>query len=374
MVIHLDRSGTIDGLRAAIETVAGTAGVHGLFILGADANGFTPRNLDPVLQAVPLPLFGGIFSSILHDQEVLETGTLVAGLRSEPRVSVVSGLSGNLPDFDDVLDDALADVGDFRTMIVLVDGTATRVNTLLASLFNVFGLACSYCGGGAGSLSLDRRPCLLTGAGLIQDAALAVTLPAACGVGVKHGMRSVSGPHKITEAVGNTIVSLDWQPAYALFKGVIESQEAGRHQAPEVFPVDRHYAVAVNRLDAEKVVREPTRVGENDSLRFTCEMVEGEFVDVVRASQDSTIEAARQALLMADEAYDGEEPPQTILCFTCSARRKFLGPAFVEEVRAARRADRPLIGACTIGGEIANSGRDYLDYLNRTCVVGAFEE
>jgi hypothetical protein len=33
----------------------------------------------------------------------------------------------------------------------------------------------------------------------------------------------------------------------------------------------------------------------------------------------------------------------------------------------------PLIGAQTIGGEIACNGDGYLEYLNRTCVIGHIE-
>jgi hypothetical protein len=51
----------------------------------------------------------------------------------------------------------------------------------------------------------------------------------------------------------------------------------------------------------------------------------------------------------------------------------FLQDRYSEEIRSLYDGTIPLIGALTIG-EIANSGREFIDYYNRTCVVGAVDD
>lgn len=367
----LDAAGTADGLSKVVEECLSEFEAKGLLILAGDANGFTPGNVDRILQNVPVPVVGGTFPAIIHGRNLFERGTIVAALPRRPRVQVVSGLSSDCDDFDDVLDeDLIGDDG--RTMLVLVDGFATRVNTLLSSLFNVFGLEVSYLGGGAGSLQIEPQPCLLTNDGLIGDAAILAVLDSECSVGVSHGMEPVSGPHKITTARRNAICTLDWRPAHERFRELIHELEP-RLQDHETFPVSREFCIAVNRLGDEKVVRDPSKVEPDGALHVAPEVNEGEFVDIVRATPESTIQAAATALSLARTAYRGHGPPGSVLCFDCSGRWKFLGDRFPEELDALQDDTCEVLGVLTIGGEIANSGLDFLDYYNRTCVIGVME-
>ena len=60
---------------------------------------------------------------------------------------------------------------------------------------------------------------------------------------------------------------------------------------------------------------------------------------------------------------------KTILAIDCISRVLFLGDYFFREIRAISRGDIPMIGALTLG-EIANSGSDFMQIYNKTCVVG----
>jgi hypothetical protein len=52
----------------------------------------------------------------------------------------------------------------------------------------------------------------------------------------------------------------------------------------------------------------------------------------------------------------------------CISRSLFLGTDFQREL-AAIDDGLPMVGALTLG-EIANSGRDFLEFYNKTAVVG----
>ncbi len=56
------------------------AGAQSLLVLACDANGFTPAQVDAHLQALPMPVFGGIFPEIIAAGRKLERGSIVCGL------------------------------------------------------------------------------------------------------------------------------------------------------------------------------------------------------------------------------------------------------------------------------------------------------
>ncbi|MFX1276781.1 MAG: FIST signal transduction protein [Promethearchaeota archaeon] len=374
MIIEVDRTGTVEGFKEILDNILKNESIEGLFIFSCDKNNFTKKKLDYLLLDISIPIFGGIFPSIIYNSEVLENGTIISGLSSKPNIQLIPNLSSDTLDYDDVLEKAFPEVSNGKTMVVIVDGMSKRVNTLLESLFIVFGLELKYFGGGAGSLDLIMKPCLFTNEGLMQDCAILALIDKECGVGVRHGMKSIDGSYKITEAKGNTIYSLNWEPAFSFYKNIIEKHPKYDHKDKGFYGVDTHFALGINRLDAEKIVLEPLGVYEKNELLFSPEIKEGEFVDILRTTPESSIKAAKNAFEVAKKMYKGKNPYKTTICFECTARQQFLGGRFSEEVNAIYDGKTNLIGALTIGGEIANNGNDYLEYYNRTCIVATFED
>ncbi len=371
MEMIFDNTGTPDGLETSIKQCLSDYNATGVLIFACDANGFTPANIDPILTKIPVPALGGIFPAIFQGTKLHEKGTMVVALPSEPGIQVIDGLSSDCDDFDDSLDESL--IGDAgKTMFVIADAMATRVSTLLSSLFNVFGLGVNYLGGCAGSFSIEAKPCVLTNRGLLGDVAVLGVLPVVSGIGVSHGMKSVSGPHKITSVRQNTICTLDWKPAKDRFIEIVNEIEP-LTKGRDTFPVSKEFCIAVNRIGDEKVVRELIKAYPDGSILFYPEVKEGDFVDVMRASAQSTIQAAQTALKRAKEAYRGEKPYKSVFCFDCAGRWKFLGEKFDGELEAVQDTACEVLGAITMG-EIANSGYDFLEYYNRTCVIGVLEE
>ena len=93
MIIHFDPSGTIEGLQSLVAQMTSFTDVQGMLILACDANGFKPDTIDPLLKKISIPLFGGIFPGIIHDNSMHQVGTVVVGLPCLPKVHVVHNLS-----------------------------------------------------------------------------------------------------------------------------------------------------------------------------------------------------------------------------------------------------------------------------------------
>ncbi len=372
MIISLDRSGTVAGLSKQILEITADPHIQAVFILAAEANKFSPAEIDPLLKKQSLPLFGGIFPAIIYDRSKLDTGTIVVGITQNVQIDLIENLSSDTIDFEDHLDQTIPQSSDLQTMLVFVDGFAKRIGSFIDSLFNIFGLEVNYIGGGAGSLSFIQQPCLFTNKGLIQDGALLARLQLKSGIGVSHGWQKIQGPFRVTESNRNTIETLDWTPAFDLYRSVVEKSANKRFTNDNFFDLAKAYPFGIAKLDAERVVRDPLMVGDNGALVCVGEVPKGSFVDILNGDDDSLVEAAGMAGEISRAAYNGNRSHMTNLFIDCISRVLFLGSRFDEELSAVYRPGVPLIGVCSLG-EIANNGDEYLEFYNKTAVMGTLE-
>lgn len=372
MKIEMDVLGTPEGLMNACQKIMAGPGTNSLLILSCDANGFSKENLDPVLTDISLPLFGGIFPEIIHGKQKLERGTIVVGLPVPSKITIIEGLSDDGIDYESTLEEMAPVPIHTRTMFVFVDGFSKRINALIESLFNFYGLEFNYLGGGAGSLSMIQQPCLFTNQGLRQDIALLAPLPIASGVGVSHGWEDVSGPYKVTASDRNVIRSLEGRPAFDLYREVVKDQTGQTISARNFFDLAKNFPFGISKLGAEKVVRDPVKVEPDGSIVCVGEIPNDSYIHILTGHVDSLISAAGKAAAMGRDSFPGAARAPMTIFFDCISRVLFLGERFGEEIESAHASGSPLVGALTIG-EIANSGKDYLEFYNKTSVVGVLD-
>ncbi|GAB6057855.1 FIST signal transduction protein [Desulfonatronum parangueonense] len=374
MQVRLDTQGNVESLaRIGAELLADPA-FKGLMVLGCDANMWAAEEVSPCLSGFDKPVFGGLFPQIIHEQKNYETGTLLVGLPVVPDVAVLHGLSDPEADFDEQVE-AIADQwddGDLKneTLVVYVDGLSRRIAELVGALFNCFGLERNFIGGGAGSLSFVQKPCLLTPQGLLADAAVIVRLPMRSGIGVTHGWQPISESMKVTESDRNLIKTLDWRPAFEVYRELVEPHGGRTFREDNFFDIAKCYPFGINKLDSEVVVRDPLMVGPDGGLICVGEVPAGSFVRLLSGSPDSLIEAAGRARELAEKALPGGSG-QAAFFIDCISRVLYLGDRIQDELANAA-GNRPLFGALTLG-EIANSGKDYLEFYNKTSVLGLLE-
>lgn len=366
IVFEQDRSP--QALARVLAQLEGDAGVAGILILACDENGYTPSNLDGILQATRKPLFGGIFPQIVHGKEHHTSGFIALGLCGLPQVVLIEDISHPDRDFDELLTDVFPAIdAQAKTLFVFVDGFASRINALIDGLFNSFGLEINYLGGGCGSLSLQAKPCIISNKGLMQDGAVLALLDLPSGIGVAHGWKPISDAYKVTESSGNIIHTLDWQPAYQVYRDLVEAHSGQQFRSDHFFPIAKAYPFGITKLGAEMIVRDPL-MKQGDSLVCVGEVPQGAYVRILNGDKNTLLAAAAQARVMAGSAI-GQHPARIQICIDCISRVLFLEDQFHLELDALQDAALPMLGALTIG-EIANSGRDYLEFYNKTAVLG----
>jgi hypothetical protein len=346
--------------------------VKGLFLLACDGNDYDPSWLSPKLQDIDLPLFGGTFPGIIHGRARHEKGAMILGLSEAPAVCSIPGLSLQEQDFETAIGQFFPNAGDTQTLIVLVDGLARRISGLIEGLFNHFGLEFNYIGGGAGSLSMVQKPCLFTNAGVVQDHAVLALLAAESGVGVRHGWEPLAGPFQVTESRHNVVVSIDFQPAFEIYRRSVEPHLGREVTAENFFEMAKNHPLGLAKLGAEKLVRDPAALTPDGGIQCVGEVPEGSYFHILTGSTASLVDAARRAMETACAEYPGTPDDKPTFFFDCISRVLYLGDHFQQEIDAVQRPGAPLVGALTIG-EIGCSGRDYLEFYNKTSVAGILD-
>ncbi|MCG8619890.1 MAG: FIST C-terminal domain-containing protein [Desulfobacterales bacterium] len=374
MIVKWNKTDAIDELGALIADVSAIPGVKSLFVLSCEKNGYSEKAVNRLLAAVELPIFGGIFPAVIAGKRLLERGNLVFGLGETVSPVMVPELGKQRVDYESLLDELIPHINPGNTVVVFVDGFSKQINAFIESLFTVFGLEVNYVGGGAGSLSMVQRPCLFTNAGIVKDAALLVPMGVRSGIGVSHGWETLQGPFRVTGADQNTISTLDWRPAFEVYHEILSDHFGSSpfiHR--EFYDVAKGFPFGIARMGSEQIVRDPISTDENGGLICVGEVPEGAFVSVLRGNETSLITAAGRALEMGQAALPNDCSTGVHLVVDCISRVLFLDDRFHLELEALGDGKTPVFGACTLG-EIANSGQEFIEFYNKTCVVAVIED
>ena len=377
MIILTDKQGSLSNLGKMLREAEADTTVKAIMVLACEANNFTPENSDVLFRNVNKPIFGGIFPQILYNTENLLTGTIVAGLTHKVSPFVIENISKQSAGFDKLLEDTIqVRPKENETIFLFVDGISSDVSSLLDSAFNHFGLISNYIGGGAGSVNFTPMPCVITAKGLLQDAALFAFAEIRSGIGVAHGWLPVSQPLKVTESDYNTVVSLDWKPAFEVYREIIAHVTKTNLQDVSFAGFAKNFPLGIAKMADELLVRDPVECLGN-SMRCLGELPEKSFIYVLHGDTNSLLAGAKKSRSIAGEAYYSQhkkrnEVKPVVFIIDCIARAQFLGADFKEELKIASFGNE-LIGALSLG-EIANSGRDYLEFYNKTSVIALLED
>jgi len=368
-IIYSDQA-TLMALELQIEKSQNSPAAKSLMVLCCDANNYDSDDFSELLQRASIPLFGGIFPGVIYNSSKCEKGFLVAELPWDIHLGIIQNISSSDTNIEEELQEILPDFLPVKTIITFVDGFSSRINSLIESVFAIFGLDYNYIGGGAGSLSLVQKPCLLTNEGLLQDAAIFAGIVVQSGIGVRHGWNYISGPHKATSVEGNKILQIDYQPAFDVYKQIVEQHADAVLTVENFFEIAKAYPFGISKLDTEQVVRDPLQVRNDGAIICVGEIAAGSYINVLTGQQQSLIEAAGEAI--TDAFGDISEPPENFVFFIdCISRVLFLEKEFSLELAnvSSRAGELPVIGALSIG-EIANNRKEYLEFYNKTSVIG----
>ncbi len=325
---------------------------------------------------------GGIFPGIIHGEDNLTSGCIIKKLKYLHPPVLIRGLESNhiaVPDFSTVEEQAT-----FKpTMLTIVDGLTKNIANCLNELHNVLGNFVNFVGGGAGSLSLQQQPCILSSEGLVQDAAIVCTLAYEVQLGVRHGWQQLNGPVVATRTQSNEILELNWRPALDVYKSVVEQdynegrkkEEKEALQADNFFEIAKCYPFGIYREGQEDIVRDPIMVGEGNSLICVGEVPENTVLNILKGEVGHLIQSAQNAIQDTIVTEAAADRLRHTLVFDCISRTLFLEGSFEEELAVinqkikSRRKEVTPQGVLSLG-EISSYGEGMLEFFNKTIVIG----
>lgn len=257
----------------------------------------------------------------------------------------------------------------YRAAIIMSDGLAGHFDDLVEQLTVATAGAYQFVGGGAGDDGPFARTHVFAGVAAYTDAVVGLEVLSSkpLGLGVEHGWTPASEPLRVTESEGMRLTALNGFPAVEAF----EEHAAATNQrfdrsAPLSFFL--HNILGIDTGHGYRL-RVPLAVNDDGSISCAAEIPPGATVSIMKATAQSSTEAAAAAARTALRRLANEKPGAALF-FDCVATRLRMGEAFGSELEAVTEA---LIGADLVGcntyGQIARGVGQFGGFHNCTAVV-----
>ncbi|KAB2952113.1 histidine kinase [Heliorestis acidaminivorans] len=348
-----------------------------LFLLLGEKGNYDLKELQIALKERGISFFGALFTSVIYGHKKYDDGALLSLLDLEEKPYVIEGLDSDEPKLPAVFEEeAFVEKMMDRTALVIVDGLSSHIATFLSNLYDHFGPGVNYIGGGAGSLTFVKKPCLFTEDGIYQDGAIVAFLRQQINLGVRHGWKKVKGFLVATKSQKNIISQLNWQDAFAVYRKVVEEDAGVELRVDNFFEVAKGYPFGLVKENLECIVRDPIAINEEGHLVCVGEVPEDASLDILRGKTEELIEAA--GLAAEDCFLEKATNYSGCLIFDCISRVLFMEKDFERELTViCKRVEQEMphtpIGALTLG-EVSSYGDGYLEFFNKTIVVGVLYE
>lgn len=361
----------LNELRSAIHQLESDPAVRSALLLVADEAHPTAAQLTEVLRATSLPLIGGVFPEVIFQGLRKTSGMVLLPLEFEVHSALIDLSQDESLIQEQIVALATSLGAGARHMFLFLDAFAARKEPFIENVFNCVGNTVTILGGGAGSLSFESFPCVFNNEGIMPNAAVLGLASIQTHIGVAHGWTPISKPMKVTESVQNCIMSIEWRPAFEVYREIVEAHSHHTFGDTNFFEIAKSYPLGMFKLDEEQVVRDPFKA-EGTDLYVVDAVEQGQYICVLHGNEPSLIAAALKARQVVESQI--EHPlthKRAFFCIDCISRVLFMGENFSKELDILK-GQNTVNGALTIG-EIANAGESYLEIFNKTVVLAKWE-
>ncbi|MDO8907898.1 MAG: FIST C-terminal domain-containing protein [Pseudohongiella sp.] len=367
---HFTSDGSLESLQLLLQNMLDRGNPDGIVILGCVENDIDEDCADQFFRRIEIPVAGGLFPALIHDQHVRETGWLVYAVQGQLSVSYRSNISQNTSN-PGINRQALAVAVDTDADIrlVIVDGHSTSISSYLTDVYSTSNVTSKFIGGGAGSLANATQRCIISNNGLARDAAIVVQVASEAGVGVSHGWRAASSVLRATSTSGSTVQELNFRPALEVYSEIIESEFNTTIDPSDLIATASMFPLGIRRIGGSTVVRDPIASTDTGGLICVGEFDENCFVYVLTSNMTELLESTASATRQADADLIGQAEHKVV--FDCISRFLLMKDQFDAELTMLSSGGVSVTGVLSIG-EIASSSDGFLEFYNKTTAIVAF--
>jgi hypothetical protein len=255
-------------------------------------------------------------------------------------------------------------------MLVFVDGLSSGITGFLEALYESTGITDTILGGGAGKLSFTQEPVLFSKHEMIQDGALILKDSWYFSVAVSNFWEKISGPHIVTAAEKHELQALDFRDAFDVYREVVEQDSGKSFEETGFFQLSKFYPLGVSHINGELVVRDLI-YRKDSSMVLVGDIDKSSVAYILKGEKEELINAAISA---AEKAISKQENLHNVFMVDCISRALVLEDDFNREIHGVEESIQDdkitLFGVLSVG-EIANVNEGYIDFYNKTCVIGA---
>ncbi len=308
-------------------------------------------------------LAGGIFPGVLYQNKSSDEGVILR--TQEASYTMVRDIDNtDLVQVPPLPSEA-------KCATIFIDGLTSGIASFLEKLYDTYYDKIRFIGGGCGSLSLEQAPCVFSNDGFLENAALLIFDSRSLSLGVNHGWKKLAGPFVVSASNGNVVQELNWRPAFEVYQEVVKEHSGKEINSENFFETAKGYPFGIYREGTEDVVRDPIIT---DEVSLTCvgEITPSAVVNILSGDNQLLVEGAKKA---SEEAIT--KPCDDVLVVDCISRVLYEGDNFkdeldsIQEIIHQHNPTFSLEGVLSLG-EISSYGEGYLEFFNKTIVVGAF--
>jgi hypothetical protein len=355
-------------LKELLIKVQGDKQIKSLLLFGGDKNRPSSDDLIVVMKENTKPLLGGFFPEIIADGLRKEEGFVLIPVFEE--LTVVK-FDNNVKEdcFGNSIAECLSGVsGKFESVFCFFNALWENKKSFMHHLYDELGPFVNYLGGGAGSLSFQSFPCVFANQEIVEHGAVLGAMKKAISIGVAHGWHPISDLIKVTETRNNTILSLNWKPAFDVYKENILNHSGLVIDQNNFFDIAKSYPLGLVKLDDEMIIRDPFAT-EKGFLHIVDEVPEGEYIRIMHGDLGSLLDGTKSAVENSNKlGYS----TFTQICIDCISRVLFMQEDYKNELTLMNK-NQAANGVLSIG-EIANPGNSALELYNKTVVIAQWKK
>lgn len=370
---HSDNDSIFDfeyGLKLAQASDA-----KGLLILACNDNHFTEQQINPLITRCTLPIFGGVYPKLIYKNQVMQKGSIIIGFQQATEVSLITQLSTLVTDeqLEQAIEETLLNQSQLTnndSFLMFYDALINNIEPFINCLFECLEHQISIIGGGAGNLEFKQKSCIFTNQGLLSDVIQLVSLKSKIITGATHGWQILQGPFLVSEAEKQTVKSLNYSPAFNIYKEAIESVSNHTFNDDNFFDIAKHFPLGIEDINNQLVVRDPI-LTHDGYIQCVGSIPVNSMVYLLKGSIDTLIASAKQAAIAATNKVDDDF--SATMVFDCISRVLYMEGDFNQELDliAEQCSDQIFFGVLSLG-EIANNQSGAIKLLNKSTVIGSW--
>lgn len=336
----------------------------GAFVFVAEASREQLPLLQHTCKQADIPLIGAVFPALIHGSTFLKEGFLFIRMNEMPEYFLTDNIHT-----DEAVDQLSmqismrTDTSLHQSLFLMFDAMVPTIATILDRLYLKLADSVQYSGVNAGSETFQPMPCLFNTEVIMQNAVLAILMPASGTSIVTHGYPIPTEIMNATSSTGNCIQSIDWQPAFEAYKKLTNECYGVEISAENFYEVAVHFPFGIVLANGETLIRIPVALSEDGALFCVGEVPENSILTLMHGKKEVLLDAVKElGQQLAKMNFQG-------LTFYCAGRRMHLGleQATVELATIAAQHNE-VIGALSLGEIGISKASAYPQFHNAALV------